>query len=223
MSPVIKEKNIKEDLLIAAGQCFAADGFAGASIRDIIQKAGATLSSVTYYFGGKDQLYLETIRYVLGEKIDLAGIFRRYIQTNSKTKQEISNRLFTLVHDLFFVLFGMDHPSWHGRFLARAMLDSRPDANRLIVDLIDPLIQDFKKTLHLQLPHVPEKTILLFFPCLVGQIHYFIIAEELIIMAEGSKVYSPESFQEIVEQIAVNMILPLGLPTPKIRKEEKNS
>lgn len=220
MSPVNKEKNMKEELLIAAGQCFAADGYAGASIRNIIQKAGATLSSITYYFGGKDQLYLETIRYVLGEKIDLATLFRRYIQAKTKTNQEISNHLFKLVHVLFSALAGMNHPAWYGRFLARAMLESRSEANRLIVDLIDPSIQDFKKTLHRQLPHLSKKTVLLFFPCLVGQIHYFIIAKELILMAEGTKVYAPDTLHETIEQIAVNMILPLGLPIPQITIED---
>lgn len=220
MSPVNKEKNIKEDLLIAAGQNFAVKGYAGASIREIIKQAGATLSSVNYYFGSKDQLYLETIRYVLDEKIDVANLFRRYNQTKTKSKQEISNRLFEMIRELFSAFFGVDRSAWYGQFLARAILESRTESNRLILELVNPSILEFEKVLHAQLPHLPETAITLFCPCLFGQIYFFAIAKEIILLSHGIQQYTPDYLRETVSHIARNVILPLGLPKPKMEIEE---
>lgn len=221
MSPVNKEKNIKEDLLVAAGQILAVRGYAGTSIREIINQAGATLSSVNYYFGSKDQLYLETIRYVLDEKIDVANLFRRYNQTKTKTKQEISNRLGEMIRELFYAFFGVNPSAWYGQFLARAILESRTESNRLILELVNPSILEFEKVLHAQLPHVPEITISLFCPCLFGQIYFFAIAKEIILMSHGIKQYTPDYLRETIFHIARNMILPLGLPTPKEKIEKE--
>jgi len=45
-------------LLDAALEEFAANGFAGATVRDIAQRAGVSKDLVAYHFGGKDGLYL---------------------------------------------------------------------------------------------------------------------------------------------------------------------
>ncbi|HQR43160.1 MAG TPA: CerR family C-terminal domain-containing protein, partial [Gemmatales bacterium] len=53
----------KYRLLDAAGASFAAHGFSGASVRDICQAAGLNIASVNYYFGDKERLYAETVKY----------------------------------------------------------------------------------------------------------------------------------------------------------------
>ena len=50
-------------LLEAAQVEFAEKGFDGATIRDICKKAGANVASINYYFGGKDGLYIETVKF----------------------------------------------------------------------------------------------------------------------------------------------------------------
>src|SRR3954464_52735 len=51
----------KTRLLEAAGDEFAAKGFAGATIRSICQRAGANLAAVNYHFGDKEQLYAAAV------------------------------------------------------------------------------------------------------------------------------------------------------------------
>jgi len=46
----------REALLDAAEHVFARDGFAGASLREIMREAGANPAAVHYHFGGKDGL-----------------------------------------------------------------------------------------------------------------------------------------------------------------------
>lgn len=51
--------NVREQILDAAEAKFADQGFAGASLRDIVEQANVTQALVTYYFGSKHQLFVE--------------------------------------------------------------------------------------------------------------------------------------------------------------------
>jgi AcrR family transcriptional regulator len=54
--PRADETNQRERLLDAAVACFAVDGVAATSLRNIALKAGVTPALVNYYFGSKEQL-----------------------------------------------------------------------------------------------------------------------------------------------------------------------
>jgi TetR/AcrR family transcriptional regulator, regulator of cefoperazone and chloramphenicol sensitivity len=53
----------RERLLMTAEKLFAQRGLASVSIRDLVGDAEANIAAVNYHFGGKDNLYLETLRY----------------------------------------------------------------------------------------------------------------------------------------------------------------
>jgi AcrR family transcriptional regulator len=50
-------------LLEAAEQIFAEKGFKAASIREICKRADANIAAVNYYFGDKERLYIEAVKY----------------------------------------------------------------------------------------------------------------------------------------------------------------
>jgi TetR/AcrR family transcriptional regulator, regulator of cefoperazone and chloramphenicol sensitivity len=50
-------------VLEAAGPIFAEKGFQAASVREIIEKAGANVAAINYHFGSKEQLYIETVKH----------------------------------------------------------------------------------------------------------------------------------------------------------------
>jgi AcrR family transcriptional regulator len=50
-------------LLDAAEQVFADKGFKAASVREICKRAGANIAAVNYYFGDKQRLYIEAVKY----------------------------------------------------------------------------------------------------------------------------------------------------------------
>jgi TetR/AcrR family transcriptional regulator, regulator of cefoperazone and chloramphenicol sensitivity len=53
----------QERLLEAAEQVFAEKGFKAASIREICSLAGANVAAINYYFGDKERLYVEAVKY----------------------------------------------------------------------------------------------------------------------------------------------------------------
>src|SRR5258708_26897811 len=56
----------RERLLAAAGQVFAEEGFQGATIRKIKERAEANIAAVNYYFGDKERLYIEAVKFAFG-------------------------------------------------------------------------------------------------------------------------------------------------------------
>jgi TetR/AcrR family transcriptional regulator, regulator of cefoperazone and chloramphenicol sensitivity len=59
----------RQRILEAAGGVFAQKGFDGATVRDICQAAGANVASVNYYFGDKQRLYLETVKWAHANRL----------------------------------------------------------------------------------------------------------------------------------------------------------
>ena len=51
----------REAIMAAAQRLFATDGYARVSIRDIAEAAGVSSSAISYYFGGKAELYREVL------------------------------------------------------------------------------------------------------------------------------------------------------------------
>jgi AcrR family transcriptional regulator len=50
-------------LLDAAEEVFAAKGYEAASVEEITKRAGANRAAISFHFGGKERLYIETVKY----------------------------------------------------------------------------------------------------------------------------------------------------------------
>ena len=59
MNPVEASASSAEKILLAATDLFAANHFNGVSIKEIAKKSGVNSALISYYFGGKNELYME--------------------------------------------------------------------------------------------------------------------------------------------------------------------
>ena len=57
------EKNITERILLTATSLFAEIGFANVTIKQLAHAANINPAAISYYFGGKETLYQEVLRY----------------------------------------------------------------------------------------------------------------------------------------------------------------
>jgi len=59
----MSKDDARNRILLAAGSVFAEKGYKAATVRQICQEAGVNVAAVNYYFGDKERLYVETIKY----------------------------------------------------------------------------------------------------------------------------------------------------------------
>lgn len=70
-----KDENSKSRILEAATKLFAQKGFDGASIREICKLADVNLCMISYYWGGKQELYNGIIEDLLEKQIEYSKSF----------------------------------------------------------------------------------------------------------------------------------------------------
>jgi AcrR family transcriptional regulator len=63
MQPESPQPDAKDRLLNAAVEVFAEKGFKAATVREIVDKAGANIAGVNYHFGDKERLYFEAVKF----------------------------------------------------------------------------------------------------------------------------------------------------------------
>ena len=80
----------KEALVQAATRLFAERGYAGASVRDICEEAGASANAVTYHFGSKEELYRVVLNCFADTQLAVA---QRTLSAPIGSKEEFATRL----------------------------------------------------------------------------------------------------------------------------------
>jgi len=95
---ITDEYNSKERILHAAIKLFAQKGFEAASTREICKEAKINLCMISYYFGGKQELYNAIINDLIEKQTNYA---RNFIDFNSDvmslSKNEQINLLFNIL------------------------------------------------------------------------------------------------------------------------------
>ncbi|MFH1019723.1 MAG: CerR family C-terminal domain-containing protein [Pseudomonadota bacterium] len=61
----------RQNLLAAAGKIFAAKGFRETTIAEICKQAGANTAAISYHFGSKEALYVESWRYAFTRSLSI--------------------------------------------------------------------------------------------------------------------------------------------------------
>lgn len=65
----VLNKTTEQKIIEVATELFAKNGFEGASTREICKQAGANISLISYYFGGKKELYEKVVTNITGKII----------------------------------------------------------------------------------------------------------------------------------------------------------
>lgn len=63
-------KGVRDRLLDSAEELFCEHGFDDTSVRDLAAAAGCNIASVNYYFGSKENLYVEMFRRYMSRLLD---------------------------------------------------------------------------------------------------------------------------------------------------------
>lgn len=92
-----KDETSKQRILNAATKLFATKGFDGTSIREICKEADANICMISYYWGGKKELYQGILENLIEQQTQYAKTFMNISKTpKDLTKTEQVNLLFLI-------------------------------------------------------------------------------------------------------------------------------
>ncbi len=136
--------NPRERLLEVAGDIFAEKGFKGATVREIIDRAGVNLAAVNYYFRDKKRLYIEAVKQ--------AVCFSPETRPSWPAETPPVVKLRDFIHFLVGRLLDKNKPAWHARLMMREMAQPSEACAELVRDYIEPMSQVLQGILRELLP-----------------------------------------------------------------------
>ncbi len=141
-------KDAKNRLLKVALELFANKGIEGASTREIAQRAKVNISAITYYFGGKEELYAAVLEYIKTTlKQDAASIIK---ELNYSAKIEIltvkeAKTIFHRVYEEVLEASFKSKNMYISMILAKESVNPSKIAIKVLTEKMFPLTQEIMK------------------------------------------------------------------------------
>lgn len=168
------DKGVQERLLDAAEELFCEHGFKGTSIRDIASSAGCNIASVNYYYGGKNNLYIEVWRRHLIPMRDarIAGIEK--VMSQNHVQIELEDLLKSFADTFMGTMMDREKSSKLSKLMAREYIERHLPANIFIEEVITPTMSAMRAALIRTCPSLDESKVLMVIFSLVGQLVHLI-------------------------------------------------
>jgi TetR/AcrR family transcriptional regulator, regulator of cefoperazone and chloramphenicol sensitivity len=135
-APEVCEENTRAKILAAAGEVFAEQGFEGATVRAITERAGVNVAAVNYHFRDKAELYTRVV-------VDACSVRAAYREAIAEGAESPEERLRSLIHHFLEYLLDPARPDWKRRLMAREMATPSTALDELVKTNIRPLRDDF--------------------------------------------------------------------------------
>ena len=165
----------RERILSAAGPVFAEKGFESSTIREICAAADVNVAAVNYYFGDKQQLYLETVRLASEARIEQIAPPERA----DSTPAEI--HLYDHVRTMLERMLGSEQVPWQVKLLMREVLHPTEACQELVEQHFRPRFEYLQGLLDNWLPpEVPTYRRRQIALSVVGQCVHYRMAGEVI-------------------------------------------
>jgi AcrR family transcriptional regulator len=132
-APGGRPKPTRQRLLEAAGEVFAERGFRGATVELICRRAGVNIAAVNYHFGDKRELYA-----AVADEAQASAAERYPLEPSPAVDVGPQERLAVFIRSLFLRIFDAGRPAWHGKLMAREMVEPTGLLDRLVRDTIRP-------------------------------------------------------------------------------------
>ncbi len=213
----MSKDDARNRILDAAGPVFAAKGYRAATVREICEKAGMNVASVNYYFGDKENLYVETIKRVRPPRIE------EKLQGAWSTETSPADKLRDFIHAMVRALCGAEMFPWLPELLKREIANPTPACEGL---LQEPFFANFDLLQSILVEILPPDT-----PphkrhqiafTVIGQCVHFRVSRKIAAMLIGSDEfeahYGPD---EVATHISRVCLAALGLAPPIVEPGRK--
>jgi TetR/AcrR family transcriptional regulator, regulator of cefoperazone and chloramphenicol sensitivity len=190
--------NARYRILDAAGEVFAEFGFQKATVRKICHRAGVNLASINYYFGEKEKLYFEVLKY--GHEISVQKYPLEFGLNPDLSPEE---RLQSYIRLFLFRMFDKGKPAWFGKLIAKEMTEPTQAFDRLVKEVIRPLGNLLASIVReLAGNQMEEDKVRLCCASIIGQCLHYHHSRPIITRLFPKNIYTPEGIDQITKHIA---------------------
>jgi AcrR family transcriptional regulator len=195
--------NPRERLLEAAGEIFAEKGFKGATVREIIDRAGVNIAAVNYYFRDKERLYIEAVKHAAcgqGEEPHLSW----------SPDTPPAEKLRDIIRYQLLKLLDPSRPEWLARLIMRELIQPSAACAELAREYIEPRSKILFGVLRELLPpNTPNRKVFLTAFSIVGQCHFYCSHKPIIRLLIGEDEYQrldPTTLAEHITQFTLRAL-----------------
>lgn len=190
----------RKRLLLAAGELFAEKGFGDTSVRVIARMAGANVAAVNYHFSSKENLFLETVRFALQKMVRN----RREILASmpaKPTKADAMEALRALIDQEIRTYLSSDIPRWYPQLIVRCVLSKSEALGAIIEQAFRPNHEAITRLIRLACPRLTDDEASLWACSISGQIIFYCMAREPVLLLRGEEEYSERFLSTVVAHI----------------------
>ncbi len=201
-------EDTRRRLLEAAGEVFAEKGFRATTFRDICGRAEANLAAVNYYFGDKEQLYVEAVQHAHHSRDSIS-----HPQWSSDTPP--ATKLRHYIRRMLTRLLDERRPSWHAQLMAREMTNPTNACRALVESYIRSDFEVLDGILRELLPSDTsdaDRHLVAF--SVVGQCLHFKIHRPIAILLVGDEETASHDIDRLTEHVAHFSLAALGKQPP---------
>jgi AcrR family transcriptional regulator len=195
----IGEKTVQDRLIETGEELFCRRGFNETSVRDIAAAAGCNVASVNYYFGGKDNLYLEIWRRRLASMREtrLAGIEK---VMSAGGQPQLENLLKSYANSFLEPLVDGNSHCRFVNLMAHEMIDPHLPVDLFLTDMIVPVMAALNEAVLRVCPWLDETTAHMVILSIVGQLMHTVCAKELFEKGTHPELFKPD-LESMVDHI----------------------
>ena len=198
----------KARLLEAAGEKFAEMGFEAARVRTICERAGANLAAINYYFGDKEQLYvqavLEAYRYGMRAMPEV---------TDPREPPSVELRMF--IHGFLTNVLAMNRtPSWHNTLMMREILRPTAASETLVRDAIRPRFERLQGIIRRICPEAETRRLDALTFSVIGQCLHYKVAGAVCERLIGLEALEALDVDYLTDHITAFCLAAFGLGPP---------
>lgn len=201
------------ELIETAGPLFANSGIDGVSIREIAEKSNVNIASINYYFGSKENLYIEALRYVAWQvRCPLAQKILQDKDIDYSSKKHCISIIKKLIEERVQNYLSDKYPMWYSRLLLRSLIE--PPAKFENV-LFHTFIPEFNALVEILMKCNPRNTIekcKFWAFSILGEISFYVFAEPGIKLAINiTEKYTQEFLSQLQKHITSLILKGLDL------------
>jgi AcrR family transcriptional regulator len=198
----------RERILRIAGQVFAEKGFGAATVREICGEAGTNLGAVQYYFGGKERLYIESVKHAHSFVAEGLKNF------NWPPGTPPARKLRDFITSFVGRLFDPSRPPWLVKLMMREMAQPTAACVELVRDNILPIAEVLRQVLQDILPaNTPRWKLLMVSNSIISQCVFYCQNRPIIEQVAGLDFAYFEA-PALAEHISRFSLAALGLEKP---------